>query len=476
LPKLSSPVGRGAPNRQHDVALVQAALASLPSTNNPFGPKIWSKLVDGRASPELEAAIHQFQSVNRINPTGRVNVMGADMQIMDRLLPQDRKGIAAVENCTAVLCSGLQSHMVGEARRVAKERTLLPSAAAEQLSDFIRNIQNQMSLTLCPDGHAIDFQGRMVQKLAFADTHWLNGQGQFTPQAPADKAQQVVSALQRRPLPSLLEWHTEPLPIPTVAALPSQRVGNNSASGGNPFGNSVLAVRVRQRLRCLSGPPKQVDPQRLQRLGLRQTGDVVVDRMQDVAAPEIEAGNAGANELGWISDMLGGLFDGEPSIIGSAEAGQGNGILEPTPQTQELEALKSSRRLAFKTASIREQMFGAGLSGAQVNTALQDLVIRLTKISPVKITITDVLRESSRSHHSSGHAVDIRSWQAREILSAIGNQETVSRLRIDDLIYDAGVVDETDRSLWNFNGGRRHQFSEKILNEHKDHIHVSVRH
>ena len=188
MPKLSSPVGRGAPNRQHDAALVQAALASLPSTNNPFGRKIWSKPVDGRASPELEAAIHQFQSVNRINPTGRVDVMGADMQIMDRLLPQDRKGIAAVENCTAVLCSGLQSHMVGEARRVAKERTLLPSAAAEQLSDFIRNIQNQMSLTLCPDGHAIDFQGRMVQKLAFADTHWLNGQGQFTPQAPADKA------------------------------------------------------------------------------------------------------------------------------------------------------------------------------------------------------------------------------------------------------------------------------------------------
>lgn len=93
--------------------------------------------------------------------------------------------------------------------------------------------------------------------------------------------------------------------------------------------------------------------------------------------------------------MLGGLFDGESSIIGSAEAGQGNGILEPTPQTQELEALESSRRLAFKTANIREQMFGAGLSGAQVNTALQDLVIRLTKISPVKITITDVLRESS---------------------------------------------------------------------------------
>ena len=86
------------------------------------------------------------------------------------------------------------------------------------------------------------------------------------------------------------------------------------------MGNVVLAIRVKQGPRCLSGMNRPIDNQRLQRVGLRLTGDPVADRMQDVAATEIEAGNAGANELGIIGDIFKGLFDGASDGIQKAQA------------------------------------------------------------------------------------------------------------------------------------------------------------
>ena len=81
----------------------------------------------------------------------------------------------------------------------------------------------------------------MVQKLAFADVHWMNLQGQFSPQVPDDKAREVVAALQRRPLPSALEWHTGPMPTGHAAAVLAQRVGNTQSSmDTQPRGNTVL--------------------------------------------------------------------------------------------------------------------------------------------------------------------------------------------------------------------------------------------
>ena len=134
-------------------------------------------------------------------------------------MPPDRKGIAVVENCTAVLCSSM-------------------------------NVSSM------------------------------------------DKAQQVFSALHRRPLPALLEWHTGPMPFGHGPTHPSQRVGNMIGANSGGLGNLALTIRVKQTLRCLTGRNRPVDPQRLQRLGLRQTHDLVVDRLQDVAAEEIEAGNS----------------------------------------------------------------------------------------------------------------------------------------------------------------------------------------
>ena len=168
MPKLSSSVGKSAPNRPHDVALIQAALANLPaSPNSPFGQKIWTKQVDGRTSPDLERAITLFQSNNRITQSARIDPMGPDIQALDRTLPPDRKGIAAVENCTAVLCTSINASSMAQAQEALRKRTLLPGPAAAQLGDVVRDIQKQMGLVLRPDGHGIDQQGRMVQKLTF---------------------------------------------------------------------------------------------------------------------------------------------------------------------------------------------------------------------------------------------------------------------------------------------------------------------
>ncbi len=70
--------------------------------------------------------------------------------------------------------------------------------------------------------------------------------------------------------------------------------------------------------------PRPLDPDRLHRLGLARTGDAVADRMLDVAATEIEAGNAGANELGILSDMFKGIFDSAANGIQRASSSAGD--------------------------------------------------------------------------------------------------------------------------------------------------------
>lgn len=42
--------------------------------------------------------------------------MGPDIQTLDRVPPPDRKGLAAVEQCTAVLCGSITASTVGQAR------------------------------------------------------------------------------------------------------------------------------------------------------------------------------------------------------------------------------------------------------------------------------------------------------------------------------------------------------------------------
>lgn len=233
-----------------------------------------------------------------------------------------------------MLCSSVTVSGIGQASEALRKRSLLPSPTAEQLGDMARDFHKQTGLVLCPDGHGIDQQGRLVQRLAFAETHWLDASGRFGPQVPLDKAREVISALNRRPLPGLLEWHKGPMPFGSAPVHLAQRVGNMSGPGG-AMGQEVLAVRTREGLRCLSGMHRPLDPERMRRVGLRRTGDIVADRMLDVAAAEIEAGNAGANELGIIGDILKGLFDDGATKIQRISSG-GTGMPIPGQSIQNI--------------------------------------------------------------------------------------------------------------------------------------------
>ena len=68
----------------------------------------------------------------------------------------------------------------------------------------------------------------------------------------------------------------------------------------------------------MSGQPRPVDHARLARNHLQRTGDPMADRMLDVVTGEIEAGNAGANEIGLITGFFKGLFDPQASGIQQA--------------------------------------------------------------------------------------------------------------------------------------------------------------
>jgi peptidoglycan hydrolase-like protein with peptidoglycan-binding domain len=197
---ISAPVGRGSQNKQHDVAVIQAALAQISRTPQGGGGKLWSKPVDGRASPDLERAIGAFQSRERLSPTGRIEPTGPGMMALDRILPQDWRGLAGIEGTSAIACSACPSHASDAAIRTLKERTLLPRAAAEGLASLAREIFRAHGLVPRADGHGIDGQGRLVQRLAFADTKWLAFGNRLDPNPPPNHAQQVLGALRRRPL------------------------------------------------------------------------------------------------------------------------------------------------------------------------------------------------------------------------------------------------------------------------------------
>jgi hypothetical protein len=315
------------------VATIQAAFSQLSAGNGFGGPKLWAKPPDGRSSPELERAISLFQSKERINSTHRIEPNGPALQALDRALPQDWRGLAGIEGTGAVICTTCPSHALSDVVRVLRERTLLPRAAGEALGELAREIHRDTGLILRPDGHAIDAQGRLIQKLAFADSRWLAPGNRLDNAVPPAQVQQVLAALRRRPLRGDLEWMNGPVPHGVAAPLQSQKVGMSHPSGPGAFGpGGAFAARTRQGLRCLSGQPRPVDHARLARNHLQRTGDPVADRMLDVVTGEIEAGNAGANEIGLITGFFKGLFDAQANGIQQAS--------QNTPSASEPETMK----------------------------------------------------------------------------------------------------------------------------------------
>lgn len=322
MPRISSVVGRSAPNQQHDVAVIQAALANLPANQGFGGPSLWTRPVDGRPSPDLEAAIAAFQTKERLPVTHRVEASGPGLDAMERALPHEMRGLTGIEGTDVVVLNGYQPHGFQEAARILRERTLLPRDAADALARLAETVHRASGLVLRPDGHGITANGALVQCLAFADVRWVGRDGKPAFSPPPDRVDAAVRAVQRHGLGGGLEWVQGPpssaVSGPISPPTQSQRVGRDMP--GPQGGPMRLAVRTRACLTCLAGQTGGIDRVRLARLNLQATNDPVVERLLDAAAAEVEAGDgtrgasgsasqSGTSEAEMILDLVTGTND-----------------------------------------------------------------------------------------------------------------------------------------------------------------------
>lgn len=291
--RLSSSVGRGASNRTHDVATVQAALSQIADTPRGGSAKLWTRAVDGRASPELDAVIARLQERERIGATHRIDPPGPTLSAIDRALPPAWRGLTGIEGTAAVACTACTGQDADHGARLLRERTLLPRDAADALADLARAVFRATGLVLRADGHGLDGRGRLVQALALADTLWVTAGGRLEPRAPFGEGRRVVDTLHRLTPGGAIEWSRDPLPTVSAPPGPAQRLGTGSAPGHSALDGVLLAVRTRASLVSGIVPTKPADPTRLSRLRLQPTGDPVADRLLDAVVDALSDQEAG---------------------------------------------------------------------------------------------------------------------------------------------------------------------------------------
>lgn len=119
-------------------------------------------------------------------------------------------------------------------------------------------------------------------------------------------------------------------------------------------------------------------------------------------------------------------------------------------------------------------------SGTKVTDKLQKLVLELSKLANTQIRISDLVRfppfPRDYSYHNFGRAVDIGNEEiASDFLPQIATEAKVAELEIDEIIFDGAKIGEP-RNKFNFKSGRRYtSHSNDTLNEHRNHIHFSVK-
>lgn len=130
---------------------------------------------------------------------------------------------------------------------------------------------------------------------------------------------------------------------------------------------------------------------------------------------------------------------------------------------------------AATSERLRKELLGEN-TGTQVTAHLQAMVLELANLTTTHIRISSLVRGSTTSHHGSGRAVDVgNEGVAGQLLPLVATNSKVANLKIDELIFDAGVAGKANRNEWNYNEGSKHSYDDGELNRHKDHIHISVR-
>ena len=144
--------------------------------------------------------------------------------------------------------------------------------------------------------------------------------------------------------------------------------------------------------------------------------------------------------------------------------------------TQQLKTKVAAGRIIFdadNATTLQSQLFRTN-SGTQIVPALQTLILDLCDRVDTHLRISSLVRSSG--HHGEGRAVDFGNEEiAASLLPQIATDAQVAALGIDELIFDAAVAGETNRNKWNYDRGIKHNYNTATLDQHRNHIHISVK-
>lgn len=123
---------------------------------------------------------------------------------------------------------------------------------------------------------------------------------------------------------------------------------------------------------------------------------------------------------------------------------------------------------------LRRELLGENSGPVKVTESMQRLVLEVSRLS--RIRISDILRSGTSSHHARGRAFDVGNEESGgALLPNIATDARVEALNIDEIIFDARIAGQDDRNEWNYDRGRRHDFSPSTLARHGNHIHFAVK-
>ena len=148
-----------------------------------------------------------------------------------------------------------------------------------------------------------------------------------------------------------------------------------------------------------------------------------------------------------------------------------------TDLNHEVEKQIAAGKIIFDTGSatrLKSELLRQN-TGTKITEKVQTLVIELSKLATPHLRISSLVR-SDGGHHGLGRAVDVGNEEiAATLLPQVATDSQVAALRIDELIFDAAVAGQADRNHWNYDQGAKHAYGSATLDQHRNHIHFSVK-
>ena len=142
---------------------------------------------------------------------------------------------------------------------------------------------------------------------------------------------------------------------------------------------------------------------------------------------------------------------------------------------EDLKSQINARKITFEPPSgtserLKKELLGEN-EGTKVTALLQELILEISKLNNIRIS--SIIR--AEGFHGSGRAFDIGNEEiAGTLLPIVATDDKVQQLKIDEIVFDAGVAGESARNKWNYDAGKKHNYDNATLEEHKNHIHFAV--